>query len=126
MLFFGEVPYKLHAILVHEGQANGGHYWSYIFDSSKKVWRKFNDVTVTETTWDEVHRESIGGYRNTSAYCLVYVDAGRSDLFELDAMEEEIPRNIQAYVDSDNELFRKEIEDWEAKQRRMDMATDNG
>ena len=41
-------------------------------------------------------------------------------------MEEEIPRNIQAYVDSDNELFRKEIEDWEAKQRRMDMATDSG
>ena len=123
MFFFSKVPYRLHAILVHEGQANGGHYWSYIFDSAKGVWRKFNDVTVTETTWDEVQRESIGGYRNTSAYCLVYVDACRSDLFELNATEEEMPRSIQAYVESDNEMFMKEIEDWDAKQRKMDFTT---
>jgi len=119
-----QVPYSLHAILVHEGQANGGHYWSYIFDSAKGIWRKFNDVTVTETTWEEVHRESVGGYRNTSAYCLVYVDASRSDLFELDAMEQEMPRSIQAYVENDNDGFTKEVEEWDAKQRRVDMATE--
>ena len=26
-------PYYLHSILVHDGLANGGHYYSFIFDS---------------------------------------------------------------------------------------------
>lgn len=123
-LIYFQVPYRLHAILVHEGQANGGHYWSYIFDSTKKVWRKFNDITVAETTWDEVQRESSGGFRNTCAYCLVYVDAGQGDLF--DSLEEEMPRSIQAYVENDNKEFDEEIESWEAKQRKMDTSTDEG
>ena len=118
------MPYRLHAILVHEGQANGGHYWSYIFDANKNVWRKFNDVTVTETTWEDVQRESIGGYRNTSAYCLLYVDASRTDLFELDAMEEEMPRIVREYVELDERQFREEIDEWDAKQRKKDKATE--
>ena len=38
-------------------------------------------------------------------------------------MEEEMPRSIQAYVESDNEMFRKEIEEWDAKQRKMDFTS---
>ena len=37
-----------------------------------------------------------------------------------------MPRSMQTYVQSDNEVFDKEVEEWEAKQRRMDTATDEG
>ena len=30
------IPYRLHAVVVHEGQTSGGHYWVYIFDHIKK------------------------------------------------------------------------------------------
>ena len=29
---FHQYPYHLHAVLVHEGQAVSGHYWSFIHD----------------------------------------------------------------------------------------------
>jgi uncharacterized UBP type Zn finger protein len=27
-----EVPYDLHAIIIHDGSANSGHYYAYIYD----------------------------------------------------------------------------------------------
>jgi ubiquitin carboxyl-terminal hydrolase 25/28 len=39
-------PYLLQSILIHEGQADSGHYYSYSFDGA--VWRKYNDSNVTE------------------------------------------------------------------------------
>ncbi|NWH41924.1 UBP28 hydrolase, partial [Chloropsis hardwickii] len=68
-----QVPYRLHAVLVHEGQANAGHYWAFIYDQSRKRWLKYNDISVTESSWEELERESFGGLRNASAYCLMYI-----------------------------------------------------
>ena len=72
-----QFPYHLHAVLVHEGQAVSGHYWAYIFDTTRNKWLKFNDITVSESCWEELERESIGGYHNASAYCLMYVDRSK-------------------------------------------------
>jgi hypothetical protein len=66
-----QTPYKLHAVMVHEGDANQGHYWAYVFHAGRKVWLKFNDNTVSETTWDAMKKESTGGRMNTSAYSMV-------------------------------------------------------
>lgn len=68
-----QVPYRLHAVLVHEGQANAGHYWAFIYDQPRKRWLKYNDILVTESSWEELERESFGGLRNASAYCLMYI-----------------------------------------------------
>ncbi|XP_010115819.1 PREDICTED: ubiquitin carboxyl-terminal hydrolase 28, partial [Chlamydotis macqueenii] len=68
-----QVPYRLHAVLVHEGQANAGHYWAYIYDQPRKSWLKYNDISVTESSWEELERDSFGGLRNASAYCLMYI-----------------------------------------------------
>ena len=73
-------PYNLHAVLVHEGQAASGHYWAYIHDPSKDQWLKFNDITVSDASWEELEKESVGGYHNASAYCLMYVDKTRVHL----------------------------------------------
>lgn len=64
----------MHAVLVHEGQANAGHYWAYIYDHHQNRWMKYNDISVTKSTWEELERDSFGGYRNASAYCLMYIN----------------------------------------------------
>uniref|UniRef100_A0A8C7LAK3 Ubiquitin carboxyl-terminal hydrolase n=1 Tax=Oncorhynchus kisutch TaxID=8019 RepID=A0A8C7LAK3_ONCKI len=69
-----QVPYRLHAVLVHEGQALAGHYWAYIYDHSNQCWMKYNDVIVSESSWEELVRDSYGGMTNASAYCLMYID----------------------------------------------------
>ena len=39
------IPYRLHAVVVHEGQTSGGHYWVYIFDHIKK---NMGEITVMD------------------------------------------------------------------------------
>lgn len=40
--------YHLSGIVVHSGQASGGHYYSYILNREDKKWYKFDDGEVTE------------------------------------------------------------------------------
>lgn len=77
-----KVPYRLHAVLVHEGQASAGHYWAYIYDHANQRWMKYNDVIVSESSWEELVRDSFGGYRNASAYCLMYINDKKPFLIE--------------------------------------------
>ena len=65
--------YKLKAVINHSGEANYGHYFSFI--KIKKEWYCFNDSNVTLTTQDEVMKQSRGlnpGYEKCSCYCLFY------------------------------------------------------
>ena len=41
--------YRLHAVMVHEGDVNQGHYWAYVFQPGREEWLKFNDITVSCT-----------------------------------------------------------------------------
>ena len=58
-------PYDLVGIVVHSGQANAGHYYSFIKDrhSAGDKWFKFNDTTVEEVdmTEDVIKQECFGG-----------------------------------------------------------------
>ena len=112
--------------MVHEGQANGGHYWAFIFDPAKNIWRKFNDITVTEISWEELLRESTGGYRHVSAYCLLYVDATKKDLFNVDDKRQQLPESIRNYLDEDNKNFRQEIEEWDTKRSSKESEAQTG
>lgn len=42
------LPYRLYAVFIHSGSVSFGHYWIYIFDFERNVWRKYNDEYVTE------------------------------------------------------------------------------
>ncbi|RIA97236.1 hypothetical protein C1645_814311 [Glomus cerebriforme] len=68
-----ECEYRLHAVFIHSGQANFGHYWIYIFDFEKDRWLKFNDSYVTEVEDREVFADTTGSSANP--YCMVYVKA---------------------------------------------------
>ena len=35
---------------------------------------KYNDIAVTKSSWEELVGDSFGGYRNASAYCLMYIN----------------------------------------------------
>ncbi|XP_069894598.1 ubiquitin carboxyl-terminal hydrolase 28 isoform X8 [Dipodomys merriami] len=118
-----QVPYRLHAVLVHEGQANAGHYWAYIYNQPRQTWLKYNDISVTESSWEELERDSYGGLRNVSAYCLMYINdklphfnAAPSEpeqmLGELDALSVE----LKHYIQEDNWRFEQEVEEWEEEQ----------
>uniref|UniRef100_A0A8C1XC34 Ubiquitin carboxyl-terminal hydrolase 25 n=1 Tax=Cyprinus carpio TaxID=7962 RepID=A0A8C1XC34_CYPCA len=122
-----QVPYRLHAVLVHEGQANAGHYWAYIFDPHQQRWMKYNDISVTKSSWEELVRDSFGGYRNASAYCLMYIDDKKPFLIEEEFDKEtgqmlsgldKLPPDLKEYVEADNKLFEREMEEWDALQAR--------
>uniref|UniRef100_A0A8C1GW99 Ubiquitin carboxyl-terminal hydrolase 25 n=1 Tax=Cyprinus carpio TaxID=7962 RepID=A0A8C1GW99_CYPCA len=122
-----QAPYRLHAVLVHEGQANAGHYWAYIFDPHQQRWMKYNDISVTKSSWEELVRDSFGGYRNASAYCLMYIDDKKPFLIEEEFDKEtgqmlsgldKLPPDLKEYVGADNKLFEREMEEWDALQAR--------
>ncbi|XP_020341044.1 ubiquitin carboxyl-terminal hydrolase 25 isoform X8 [Oncorhynchus kisutch] len=122
-----QVPFRLHAVLVHEGQANAGHYWAYIYDPHQQRWMKYNDISVTKSSWEELVRDSFGGYRNASAYCLMYINDKKPFLIEEEFDKEtgqmlsgldKLPSDLKAYVKEDNGLFDKEIEEWDTLQAR--------
>lgn len=64
-------PYNLYSLLIHEGSADSGHYYSYLFDRQEKKWRKYNDLNITEEVEEQVLKEG-KGINATSAYYLVY------------------------------------------------------
>ncbi|CAF1148229.1 unnamed protein product [Rotaria sordida] len=66
--------YKLVGIIVHMGQANGGHYYSFIQhknESNSSHWYKFDDIDVTECKMDddeELRSQCFGGDNPTSSF----------------------------------------------------------
>ncbi|XP_045707082.1 ubiquitin carboxyl-terminal hydrolase 25 isoform X5 [Phyllostomus hastatus] len=119
-----QVPYRLHAVLVHEGQANAGHYWAYIFDHRENRWMKYNDIAVTKSSWEELVRDSFGGYRNASAYCLMYINDKAQFLIQEEFNKETgqalvgietLPPDLRDFVEEDNQRFEKELEEWDAQ-----------
>uniref|UniRef100_A0A672Z191 ubiquitinyl hydrolase 1 n=1 Tax=Sphaeramia orbicularis TaxID=375764 RepID=A0A672Z191_9TELE len=115
---------QLHAVLVHEGQASAGHYWAYIYDHANQRWMKYNDITITESTWEELERDSFGGMTNASAYCLMYIDDRLPHLITgtgemkptfsqvLHGMDT-LPPVLRRYVQEDNRWFQQELSEWE-------------
>lgn len=67
-------PYHLHAICVHDGNANSGHYYAFIKDRYNNKWRRFNDIRVGEVTEEVVFKESNGGHQWMTGYWVVYVN----------------------------------------------------
>ncbi|KAM4757522.1 ubiquitin carboxyl-terminal hydrolase 28 isoform 3-T3 [Cyanocitta cristata] len=121
-----QVSYRLHAVLVHEGQANAGHYWAFIYDQPRKRWLKYNDIWVTESSWEELERESFGGLRSASAYCLMYISeqvshAGADEDEGPEARQfqkevEALSPELRHYIQEDNWRLEQEAEEWEEEQ----------
>ncbi|XP_042331055.1 LOW QUALITY PROTEIN: ubiquitin carboxyl-terminal hydrolase 28 [Sceloporus undulatus] len=120
-----QVPYHLHAVLVHEGQANAGHYWAYIYNQPQKRWLKYNDISVTESSWEELERDSFGGLKNASAYCLMYINK-KLPHFTTDCDGGQAQREVEAlslglqqYIQADNWRLEQEVAEWEEQASKV-------
>jgi hypothetical protein len=117
--------------LIHDGNAGGGHYYSYNRNIENDTWTKFNDIQVVEEKEEVVMKEAVGGYQNISAYCLVYhsdenVQAelkARKEVANEIQQDNEIRFEKSNYcrylsgrsiieVEADNVAFQEEIEEY--------------
>lgn len=74
-----QCQYRLHGVIVHDGFAEYGHYYSYIRkrsnddqDSSDATWFILNDERVMEVTEESVLEETVGGSGSCNAFMLIY------------------------------------------------------
>ncbi|KAJ8306053.1 hypothetical protein KUTeg_016598 [Tegillarca granosa] len=73
-----QINYELVGVVVHSGQANAGHYYSFIKDRrgnmmtnpSKGKWFKFNDTIVEEFEFNDttIEAECFGGTYKAKVY----------------------------------------------------------
>jgi ubiquitin C-terminal hydrolase len=70
------IEYKLHAVFIHEGDAEYGHYWLYLWNQKQSQWLKYNDSVVTRVSESVVFQDTTG--KNMNVVALGYVKAGTS------------------------------------------------
>ncbi|KAF7586454.1 ubiquitin-specific protease ubp2 [Aspergillus hancockii] len=76
---YKHLAYRLYAVFVHHGSVEFGHYYIYIFDFERNVWRKYNDNYVTEVhDLDEIFL-SQDRQNPPTPYFLVYVNDTMKD-----------------------------------------------
>ncbi|KAI1917411.1 ubiquitin-specific protease ubp2 [Ophidiomyces ophidiicola] len=67
------IAYHLYAVFIHRGSESSGHYWIYIFDFAKGMWREYNDEMVREVEHLSTIFASQTSQQSASPYFLVYV-----------------------------------------------------
>lgn len=71
-----ELIYDLYSVVIHAGNAQTGHYHSYIKSFEDRNWYKFNDHVVYYAHNEEL-QTSFGGsdnsFSSSTAYCIMYV-----------------------------------------------------
>ena len=61
-------------ILIHDGLAENGHYYSYVYDRINKLWWQYDDHRVQIVSDDVVLVESLGEVSKLKSACnLVYI-----------------------------------------------------
>lgn len=64
---------------MHRGSVSFGHYWIYIYDFNRDIWRKYNDEYVTEVqNLDEIFKSNDPANPPTP-YFLVYINDKMKD-----------------------------------------------
>jgi ubiquitin carboxyl-terminal hydrolase 7 len=93
--------YKLHSVIVHSGDLNGGHNFVFIKPDRETRWLKFDDDRVTLATDRQVLEENYGsGHQvqamkgSTDAYVLVYIRAPFLDQVLAPLTDKDIPPHI--------------------------------
>jgi len=122
--------YELYAIWVHSGIAGSGHYWAFIRDWQQDRWYRLDDARVTVVPWDEVRESAVGREgSHTSAYVLVYVQAGVAaeqrkarDHQEVSRVAETlVPSNLMSGILQDNIKFQEEQKQQEVLKAEQDL-----
>ena len=114
------INYKLTGIVIHDGLADVGHYYSIIKIEDK--WFMFNDKQVSEFPEEYIENEAFGRiiyeddeYENTmfspSAYILFYTKAENEDIHayskDIEASKSVICPELLNEIENNNKVFMK-------------------
>jgi ubiquitin carboxyl-terminal hydrolase 25 len=67
-----ERPYQLHAIMIHDGLAENGHYYTYVYDRIQKCWWQLNDHKSFQVEEEQVFREALGDSKKYKSACNLF------------------------------------------------------
>ncbi|KAG0675211.1 hypothetical protein C6P40_001857 [Pichia californica] len=127
--------YKLHGVLVHQGDVSVGHYYAMIKPTNEDKWFKFDDDRVSRVTPYTVFEEGFGcgpptdstkqmtrdEYQNyiirhhTSAYMLVYIRESKIPDVLAEVEESDVPPHISKQIEYEA------VEDMRIKKEREEM-----
>ena len=113
--------YELQGVLIHSGTAQFGHYYSIIYSGEFGTlgkWYKFNDISVTESSFDKVETDSFGGISGennygSSAYMLIYQKKNKKPVI---INNKEINENIKKILEEKKEEKLEKIDGPEGKE----------
>ncbi|KJX94272.1 ubiquitin carboxyl-terminal hydrolase like protein [Zymoseptoria brevis] len=77
-----EIKYCLAAVFIHRGTHGHGHYWIYIKDFAKGIWRKYNDEKVEEYSNVNEILEAKTWEHGTPTYAVYVQDQGKLDIIQ--------------------------------------------
>ena len=125
--------YRLHTVLVHTGDNNGGHYVAYLNPKCDENWYKFDDEIVFRCSKEEAIENNFGGFREhhnnrfcTNAYMLVYVCENMLSEILKEVNEADIPQYLHERIEQEKQadaLKRKERQEAHLY-LRVDVYTD--
>lgn len=96
-----KLPYRLQSAFIHRGTASSGHYWIYIRDFKRDLWREYNDETVSAvTSASQIYDEDKNPGRPATPYFLVYV---RDDV--KDGFVDPVCRDVPAQSEAQNAMM---------------------
>ncbi|KAI3938560.1 hypothetical protein MKW98_016065 [Papaver atlanticum] len=114
--------YTLHAVLVHSGGGNGGHYYAFIRPTLSEQWFKFNDERVTKEDINWALEEQCGGEgRYSNAYMLVYIRESDRDKIICNADVKDIAEPLRTRFPK--EQVEKEDEEHKKKDELQGLKT---
>ena len=75
--------YELYGVVVHDGNSEGGHYFTFFKDEKSKQWIKYNDSKTSYADYAEVFEKNFGGmkkqiYINNGEICEEYIGNSRT------------------------------------------------
>jgi len=104
--------YRLHAVLVHSGDNNGGHYVVFINPLGDGRWCKFDDDVVSRCSKKEAILQNFGGDSEdtaavrhcTNAYMLVYIQQSRLNDILAPVSDLDIPDALSSRLQEEKKL----------------------
>ncbi|CAG9530513.1 unnamed protein product [Cercopithifilaria johnstoni] len=111
----GPFLYELFSVMVHQGNASGGHYFAYIKNMDQDKWFCFNDSSVTSASIEDIHR-TFGGFSggwssgNTNAYMLMYrqIDRKRNAKFvRTGELADHLLERLKRFEEQEEEKLRE-------------------
>jgi hypothetical protein len=124
-----QFKYNLHSVCIHEGNAASGHFWTYIWNKQKLKWYKYNDVEVSESSWDDLYSNAVGGLSNAStiqqalgsdktpsAYFLIYTNANESANLYQEELSNELGDDMLKLLKADEDILENQTRNLQLKQ----------